>query len=92
MAVATVTLQETEVDKIEKILSRPQYAAWFETLWEKAASEYEFYVLAAEIYEKVFKMPLSFKRWKKSYQKRLLFHPSKRVAEKEFIYAIVHGC
>lgn len=92
VSAAMLLVTETVVDKIERILSRPQYTAWFEALWEKAASEYEFYVLAAEIYEKVFKAPLSFERWKKSFQKRLLFHPVKKVAEKEFVYAIVYGC
>lgn len=75
--------------RLERLLSRGEFAEWFDSLWENNANQYKFYELANALHEEVFGELLEFSRWEHAWQYCAVWHEDEKEAKQELIRALL---
>jgi hypothetical protein len=75
-----------------KVFNRLKGGYWrrrFRELWERGATEGEFYELANELHRECYGKDLPRERWAKAWQYRTILHPKFSAAVVEFANAVI---
>ena len=78
-----------EWHKVFRRLKNGYWRSRFRRLWERCATEGEFYELANELHLTCYGKELSRERWSKAWQCRTILHPSFDEAVNEFANAVI---
>jgi hypothetical protein len=78
-----------EWNKVFRKLRSSYWRSQFRKLWERNATESEFYQLADKLHLECYRKHLSRERWAKAWQYRLILHPNFSEAIREFANAII---
>jgi hypothetical protein len=78
-----------EWHKVFRRLKNHYWRSQFRKLWERSATESEFYELADKLHLVCYGKKLSRERWAKAWQYRLILHPDFDEAVMEFANAVI---
>jgi hypothetical protein len=78
-----------EWHKVFRRLKNGYWRSRFRRLWERCATEGEFYELANELHLTCYGEELTRERWAKAWQYRLILHPDFDEAINEFANAVI---
>jgi hypothetical protein len=76
----------------DKVFRRLRHSYWrsrFKALWERCATEGEFYELANELHRCAYGEELSHQQWSKAWQYRVILHEDFNQAILEFANAVI---